>query len=71
MSATGRMVGTSSVTLTASMIGGVEEAAEDVWPGSTAGGGVGEGGTVTGLGGVGTQGAISSTQGEVGSICGG
>lgn len=70
MSVTGRMVGTGAVVLTVSMTGGVEKGSGGVWPESMGGGGVGEGETVTGLGGEGEQGDISLTQGEVGSNCG-
>lgn len=65
MSVTGRMVGIGAVVLTVSMTGGVEESPEGIWPES-----MGGGETVTGLGGVGEQGDISSTQGEVDSNCG-
>ncbi len=71
MSVTGSMVGIGAVVLTVSMTGGVEESAESIWPESMGGGGVGERATVTGLGGVGEQGDISLTQGEVDSNCGG
>lgn len=71
MSVTGRMVGTGAVVLTVSMTEGVEEASGGVWPESVGGGGVGEGETDIGLGGVGEQGDISLTQGEVGSNCSG
>lgn len=47
MSVTGRMVGIGAVVLTESMIGGVGESADGIWPGSMGGGGVGSGGTVT------------------------
>lgn len=69
MSVTGRTVGISAVVLTVFITGGVEEASEGVWPESMGGGGVGEGKTVSVLGGVGGRGDISLTQGDVGSNC--
>lgn len=71
MSVTGRTVGISAVVLTVFITGGVEEASEGVWPESMGGGGVGEGKTVSVLGGVEGRGDISLTQGDVGSSCSG
>lgn len=71
MSVTGRMVGVGAVVLTVSMTGGVEAAAEGVWPESTGGGGEGEGETVTGLEGEGERGDVGSNCGGWGSMTGG
>lgn len=53
MSVTGRMVEIGAVLLTVSMTEGVEESTEGIWTESVGGGGVGEGETVSGLGGAG------------------